>query len=504
MASFLSALVGSYSGAMIQKHHEERAREDAEAKAEIDNLKLAIESGKQTPEAMEAAFNRIDEIMSDYGQKKSGFSLGNLVGKFKDVQQGGGTKATTSGGSGAGKNGNGGGGSGAAVKTAASPTSLGAAGGPPARTSPYKFKTDEQISEEAVRAKIAELHAIATSYGEDILGKPWGQLSKDERTQALKFAYKSPENKMHPIVIDDGNGNPVAALQDETDNTIIGPGGQAVKDAKLWKSPKENTEDRVNLGPNGQLQVVYVKKDTHEVFDANTNEKIENPNLLPPASYLPTVSSGTTVQPNLIPDPAHPGSFIVGPAISQQESHTSQKKLPDTPPSRPGAKATSQAAASDGPPSRQAAGPKTAPAKTGPVYAPPKNVLTAYTQIATDFKTNVTNTKGELDKATKALADLQKEKRSYGKGVTGTVEQGFGFNPSMKSEVLAAMRSVSEAQTKYANAQRAQAYMDQMRQSILEGTYTVEQVQAVARSIADKGIVPASATQPASQAKEAP
>lgn len=89
MASFLSALVSGYAGKLIQKHKEERDREDKEKQAELQLIQTAMASGQLTPDQMNAAFSRSEEILQEYGGKgkKNGISLANLVGRFSDTNQ---------------------------------------------------------------------------------------------------------------------------------------------------------------------------------------------------------------------------------------------------------------------------------------------------------------------------------------------------------------------------------------------------------------------------------
>src|SRR6266404_8375241 len=90
MGAFFSSLLGSYSGAMRQKHKEEREREDKKIDAQLEVLKLAVRDPSITQEGREAAFERMEELTGQ-GKggkgKKSGFSFKNLIGKFGDVGQ---------------------------------------------------------------------------------------------------------------------------------------------------------------------------------------------------------------------------------------------------------------------------------------------------------------------------------------------------------------------------------------------------------------------------------
>lgn len=89
MGSFLSSLVGGYANTMLQRHKEERDREDKEREAELGLIQAAMNSGQLPPDQMQAAFKRADEIIHEYTGKgkgkKGGFSLGNLIGRFSDV-----------------------------------------------------------------------------------------------------------------------------------------------------------------------------------------------------------------------------------------------------------------------------------------------------------------------------------------------------------------------------------------------------------------------------------
>src|SRR6266446_7603103 len=91
MGAFFSSLLGSYSGAMRQKHKEEREREDKKIDAELEVLKLAVRDPSITQEGREAAFERMEELTGQGGKggkgKKSGFSFKNLIGKFGDIGQ---------------------------------------------------------------------------------------------------------------------------------------------------------------------------------------------------------------------------------------------------------------------------------------------------------------------------------------------------------------------------------------------------------------------------------
>jgi hypothetical protein len=89
MGAFFSSLLGSYSGAMLQKHREERAKEDKQIDAELEVLKLAVRDPSISQEGREAAFERMEELTGQggKGKKKSGFSFKNLIGKFGDVGQ---------------------------------------------------------------------------------------------------------------------------------------------------------------------------------------------------------------------------------------------------------------------------------------------------------------------------------------------------------------------------------------------------------------------------------
>jgi hypothetical protein len=88
MASFFSSLVGSYSDTLIKKHREEREKDERAKQAELSVIQTAIQTGQLDQNGMQAAFSRADEITKELagGKKnKSGFSLGNLIGKFGDV-----------------------------------------------------------------------------------------------------------------------------------------------------------------------------------------------------------------------------------------------------------------------------------------------------------------------------------------------------------------------------------------------------------------------------------
>jgi hypothetical protein len=89
MASFISSLVGGYANTLIQKHKEERDREDKSKEAELALIQSAINSGQLPPDQMRAAFERSEEIINEYTGKKSKgqFSLKNLIGQFPDTNQ---------------------------------------------------------------------------------------------------------------------------------------------------------------------------------------------------------------------------------------------------------------------------------------------------------------------------------------------------------------------------------------------------------------------------------
>lgn len=89
MASFISSLVGGYANTLIQKHKQERDREDKAKEAELGLIQTAINSGQLPPEQMKAAFERSEEIINEYTGKKSKgeFSLANLIGRFPDTNQ---------------------------------------------------------------------------------------------------------------------------------------------------------------------------------------------------------------------------------------------------------------------------------------------------------------------------------------------------------------------------------------------------------------------------------
>src|SRR5260370_20533745 len=87
MGAFFSSLMGSYSGAMREKHKEDRDKEDKRVDAQLEVLKLAVRDPSITQEAREAAFEQMEELTSGKGKKKSGFSFKNLLGKFGDVGQ---------------------------------------------------------------------------------------------------------------------------------------------------------------------------------------------------------------------------------------------------------------------------------------------------------------------------------------------------------------------------------------------------------------------------------
>lgn len=533
MASFLSGLVGGYSDAMIKKHQQERNREDQQAQAEIGVLKTAIETGRLTPESQEAAFDRMEEIVSDYGGKKSGFSIKNLVGKFQDVggSNGGGKKGQSTQGQSSGAAVGGGKqqttGSGPSPVSSGGRAGAGAGAGaaPPTRgasSTGLKFKSQADMDEEKIQAKIKELHEMAQSYSQDIFGKPLEALSPTEKQTVMRWAYGSLDSKAHPITLKGDKGQPVPALQLD-DGSVIGANGMQVDEPEEWKAPK-TMESRVNILPDGGLQPVYVDRVSHKVYDANTNEEISKPNLAVPASYLSTDSSSTSVEPSAVADPTAPGGVRIGPAISRQTTTTHSKGGLGGVPARP----SSPAKASDAPPARAAAtgtkapasdtkassngtkapasGTDAAPKKTAALpWGQPKNLATQFSQSATEFRQSSTQASKELADAKKALAALTKEKRAEGiiKKAENMATGQSGPN------ITAAQAVVDAAQKKATNAKRASDFMDQMRESIVAGTVDIDTVQQIARDLAEKGFTttkPPNVTRQAdgSKPKEAP
>jgi hypothetical protein len=147
MGAFFSNLIGSYAGAMRDKHNQERKRQDEAIDSQIDLIKLAVSTGQAD---VGAAAERIDELNKQRGIK-SKFSFKNLIGKFGDIS--GETKGADTGGTPPGRGGPGGA-KGGATATPSGPSaarqSAETPDAPPVPSRPGVFKTSQQVGQEKI------------------------------------------------------------------------------------------------------------------------------------------------------------------------------------------------------------------------------------------------------------------------------------------------------------------------------------------------------------------
>jgi len=211
MGAFFSSLLGSYSGAMRQKHKEEREREDKKIDAQLEVLKLAVRDPSISQEGREAAFEQMEELTSGKGKKKSGFTFKNLIGKFGDVgqpegksleqrtgeRQRQGTPAT---------GGGPGGGKGGATATHAAP---------PVPSRPQVFKTQQQMNQEDLdrqKSQFEQIEKPKLDYEHKL------RLEEIEKQYGMKLI---PRNKIvgssvPPSITTDTGGKPIDPKREYT------------------------------------------------------------------------------------------------------------------------------------------------------------------------------------------------------------------------------------------------------------------------------------------------
>jgi hypothetical protein len=490
-SNFFSGLVGAYSQQMLRKHQAEKEQHINELTGQLNTLVEAAATGRVRPEYRESVMKQIDELQDEIAGKKSkgGFHISNLIGRFQDTGQQG--TASTGGVKGGQPK------PGAAGAAPAAPS---ASGGAPATRRAVVPSSDfgatvtkglyspEEMDVKATNDKIAAtvktFRARADALSQDLFGKSLNQLNPQEKQQAVRFAYSLPDAQVHPIPVVQ-NGKVVPALMFQ-DGSVIGPDGKRIENPEMYEKGS-GYEDRVAVMPGGKLASVYVNKDTHEAFDYQTGAKIPNPQLLPQASYLPTTTSGTTVEPSYIPDPNHPGDFIMGPAVTRKVATTHSRAIPA--PAEPPKRA---AVAAPKPVSPEKAGPPERAATAGLPWAAPKGAVQTPAQLnqrvnatMATFRKGLSDANSALAQARRQLAALQKEERSA--GVTKAVERNLMGVGGKGPDVVGAQADVAAAQAKAENAQRAVTYIESMRQSIIDGTVPADTVEKIAQQLATQG-----------------
>jgi len=215
--SFVSSILGTYAGTMIQKHKEARDRSDAAKEAELRVLQTALSTGQLDQASTEATFRRMEEIVGEYGGKggkKSAFSFGNLIGRFSDT--GGAQQANAKGGGqGTPKTD-----SGAATSTAppAQPPSVGA---PPSRPQMHFQDKNQMAFDRAKQEAKARLEAESEARKTEIketsedYAKAHPNATQEEifdNVVAPMLGIKQPEKQLPHVVVKDSDGNIKAAV----------------------------------------------------------------------------------------------------------------------------------------------------------------------------------------------------------------------------------------------------------------------------------------------------
>lgn len=88
MAGFVAGLMGGYAGEMLKAKRTAIDEQHRKEDNEIAVLQEALKSGNLTPEAQQATFDRMEEIIGGKGKKKGGFNFGALIGKFGEQDKG--------------------------------------------------------------------------------------------------------------------------------------------------------------------------------------------------------------------------------------------------------------------------------------------------------------------------------------------------------------------------------------------------------------------------------
>lgn len=268
MGAFFSSLLGSYSGAMRQKHKEEREREDKKIDSELEVLKLAVRDPSISQEGREAAFERMEELTGQGGKggkgKKSGFSFKNLIGKFGDLgqnegktleQKTGERAATAQGGPGGDKGG--------ATATPAAPTGQGhtpAPATPPVPTRGQVFKTQQQMNQEGIDLQNQTFEQVT---------KPQLDYVHKQRLEEIEKQYGSkliPRNKIMgtsvpPTITADTGGKPIDPKREYT--VLFNSQNQPVAAMEEYERPASARA----TGPEAKID--SLKKDFMSEAEAN-------------------------------------------------------------------------------------------------------------------------------------------------------------------------------------------------------------------------------------------
>jgi len=297
--SLFSGLVGGFANAGLQREKEERDKEFKEKQLDVQILTAAAQSTTD-PEARARILNQADELVSGgSGKKKGGFSLGSLLERLQGKTGGQG-----------GNGGQGGGGTqqstGAAPQTAGPTTQSGLPGAPttpqatpptfggqPQRQGRFSAADFPDPAEKEIQNAVKMQHAQITAMAQDMYGKDMKSLSPDERAELVHAYYKTPNARMHPILVNgkdaDGNTIGVPALQSLDSGAIIGQDGQVVPNAEIYKAPA-NKRPVILVGDKGQITAGMQDPKTLKVYDANGGAEIQNPRILPDKSYVPSTS----------------------------------------------------------------------------------------------------------------------------------------------------------------------------------------------------------------------
>lgn len=142
MASFFSALLGSYSQTAFAKKQAELQREDQAKQNEIGVLSTAMSSGKLTDEGYEAAMNRVEELTATKGKKGQQPMIRTVLQKLrgqipKDEQYQAQNLEST-------------------VASKPPKTAVDDAGNPVAGPKPHAFMTGDEMAAAKGRQKLAE------------------------------------------------------------------------------------------------------------------------------------------------------------------------------------------------------------------------------------------------------------------------------------------------------------------------------------------------------------
>ncbi len=87
MSGFISGLLGGYANTMLAKKRQDISEQHRQEDNEVSVLQEAIKSGNLTPEATQAAFDRMSEIVHGKAGKKKGPDFGALIGRFGGGKQ---------------------------------------------------------------------------------------------------------------------------------------------------------------------------------------------------------------------------------------------------------------------------------------------------------------------------------------------------------------------------------------------------------------------------------